>query len=807
MTWTGAILADVRHAARAIRGMPLVATVVVLSIAFGVGANTVVFSWIQALVLRPIPGITRASDFHFVELVTDSGGHPGVSWPEYRDLRSRLDGFEDLLAFRMSPVNVGEPGRTDRVFAQLVSGNYFEALGLDGAVGRLLIPRDAERPGGEPVVVLSHDYWQARLAGDPRVLGRTLRVNGRDLLVVGVAPERFQGTVLGLSFDLWVPATLAPVLFEGSRELEDRDVRGYAIVGRLERGVSTPQAQAAANATLADLTAIHPETLGGMRAEVLPFWQAPRGPQRAFVDALVVLQGVMALLLLVVCFNTANLLVARSSVRRLECAVRLALGARPRHVRRLVLTESLMLAAAGSALGVLLAVWGTNAVRAVPMIAAFPIRFQTDLDVTTLGFAFALGSLCGLLFGAPPALALSRVTLRSATQARGLAGGAGLRRLLVGLEVAAALVVLIVGALFLRGFEQARVAETGFDRDGVLLAAYDLTGRDTGREASLQFVRQLLDRVHAWPGVEAAAIASSVPLDIHGMGVVSFSIEGRARDDGLPDTALINLVTPGYFETLGIPILSGQDFADLGDPSPQAQAIVNDEFVRRFVGDAEPLGRFLDMRGRTYVVVGVVRTSRYEAFDEPPQPMIYSSYRDRAVARGELHVRQRATADRPLGPEIAVAVREIDPMLSLFDVRTMTEHIERNLFLRRIPARMFAVLGPLLFVLAATGIYAVVACGVAGRAREIGIRFALGATRPRVVAEIVAENMGVVAVGALAGWLVAAIAALRFVSGGSLVLPVFLGVPAALLAVSALACWLPARRAARTKPVEALRQE
>ncbi len=802
-----AILADIRHAARAIRGMPLVAAVVVLSIGVGVGANTVVFSWIQALVLRPIPGIARATDFHFVELVTDSGGHPGMSWLEYRDLRERVDGFGDLLAFRMSPLNVGEPGSTDRVFAQLVSGDYFESLGLDAEAGRLLIPRDAERPGGDPVVVVSHDFWRSRLGGDPAVLGQTLRANGRDLVIVGVAPERFQGTVLGLSFDLWVPATLAPLLFEGSRELEDREARGYAVMGRLARGVTTLQAQAAADAALADLAAIHPETLGMMRAEVLPFWQAPRGPQRAFVDALVVLQGVMALLLLVVCFNTANLLLARAGVRRRECAVRLALGARPGHVRRLVLTESLMLSTVGSGVGVLLAVWGTNAVRAVPMIAAFPIRFQTELDLTTLGFALAIGSACGLLFGAPAAQALSRVTLRSAMHGRGLAGGAGLRRLLVGLEVAAALVVLIVGGLFLLGFEQARVAETGFDGDGVFLAAYDLTGRDTSREASLAFARQLLDRVSGLPGVEAAAIASSVPLDIHGMGMTPFAIEGRARTDGLLDSALMNLVTPGYFDALGIPIRSGRDFVDLRDPSPQAEVILNDEFVRRFLGDAEPLGRFLDMRGRTYVVAGVVATSRYEAFDERPQPMIYFSYRDRAAARGELHVRQREGADRPLGPEVAAAVREIDPMLSTFDARTMDEHIDRNLFLRRIPARMFVVLGPLLFVLAATGIYAVVACGVAGRVREIGIRFALGATGRRVMTEIVGENMSVVVVGALAGWLAAAVAALRFVSGGTLAPTVFVGVPAALLAVSAVACWVPARRAARAHPVDALRQE
>jgi hypothetical protein len=307
--------------------------------------------------------------------------------------------------------------------------------------------------------------------------------------------------------------------------------------------------------------------------------------------------------------------------------------------------------------------------------------------------------------------------------------------------------------------------------------------------------------------VEEAAIASSVPLDIHGLPLRSFALEGRARADDAPDRAISNIVTPGYFATMGIPLLAGRDFADLDDATSPPQAIVNEEFVRRYLDGAEPLGRRIESRDRSYVIAGVVRNSVYDAFGEAPKPIIYYSYRDRPSSQGEIHLRTRVGGEAPLAADVRRVVREIDPALPVYDVRTLGEHVEKNLFLKRIPARMFVVLGPLLLVLAAIGIYAVVAYTVAHRTREIGVRLALGASTRRVVTQIVRESLRIILVGATIGWLIVYILVIHIAPSGPRPPSVFLGVPLLLLAVATLACWMPARRATAVDPMVALREE
>jgi predicted permease len=797
---------DVRQAWRSIGNMPLLAAVIVISLGVGIGVNTAVFSWVQAVVLRPLPGVADAGSLHLVEPRADTGSYPGVSWLEYGDLRRRLGSFDDLLAFRMVPFNVGESGHVQRFFSLLVSANYFSALGARPALGRFFRPEEATSPGSEPVLVVSHEFWQTRFGGSATALGQTVRVNGLPLTIIGVAPEGFEGTVLALHFDLWAPATLAPALL-GSTELEDRALRGYQVTGRLRPHVSRAQAQAELDQTMQNLAIAYPDTNQKMHAEVLPFWQAPRGPQRLLAGAVVLLQGVMLLLLLAVCGNTANLMLARASARQREIGIRLAIGAGRLRVVSLLLTENLMLALLGAALGAVIAVWATNALHNVPVLGAFPVRFQTSLDALSVVFAIGLGLLCGLIFGVAPALQLARVDPQLALHAGArTAGRSGLRNALMGVEVGLALVVLLAAALFLRSFTETRETDPGFRREGVLLAAYDLAGRNIDGPAARDFTRRLLERLRALPGVEAAAIATSVPLDIHGLPLRSFALEGRVRSDAAPDRALSNVVTPGYFTTMGIPLRAGTDFVDLRDVATPPQAIVNDEFVRRFLGDGEPLGRRLETRGASYTIAGVVRTSLSDSFGELPAPVIYLSYRDRPAPAGEMHLRTRAGAESLLAPQVERIVRDLDPALPVYDVRTLTEHVEKNLFLRRIPARMFVVLGPALLFLAAIGIYAVVAYTVARRTKEIGVRLALGATSHRVVRQIVGESLRVIGAGALAGWAIALLIHLHLIRG-PIYLSVFLGVPAVLLLVATFACWLPARRATRVDPVGALRHE
>jgi predicted permease len=802
------LLGDLRNAVRTISRMPGLATVIILSLAIGIGVNTTILSWIQLFVLEPLPGVSAASSFLLVEPHTDSGGYPGASWLEYRDLQKRLPALRDVVASEMVPFNVGEKGRTERTHGQLVSGNYFSALGLKPAIGRFIRPEEAERTGTGPVVVISYDYWQTRFRRAPDAVGRTLRVNERGLIIVGVAPKEFQGTLLPLKFELWVPATMAPALLGGVRDLEDRTSRGFSLIGMLKPGATREEAQTELTAAMAQLARDYLESNAGVGGEIISFWKAPRGPQRLLFSGLVMLQAVMLLLLLAVCGNTANLMLARGSTRQHEMAVRVALGAGRWRIASLVLSENMLLALLGAGLGVATAVWGTTALRIAPMIGAFPIQFQTRVDGLTLAFAILLGIACGLIFSAAPAIHLARldpqVGLRgnSNTPPRSRA-----RKVLMGAEVGLAMVVLIAAALFLDSFRSARQTDPRFRPEGVLLAAYDLSGRNPDDASEREFAARLLERLRALPNVEAAAIATNVPLDLHGIPARTFTVQGHVRTEPGQDRAISNTITPGYFKVMGIPLLEGSDFADMRDKAASAQAIVNEEFVRRYLNGADAIGRTLQARNRSFTIIAVARNAVYNAFGEPAQPAMYFSYRDIPAMEGEIHLKTRTGDETALASEARAVVRDLDPMLPLYDVRTFSQHIERNLYLRRIPARMFAVLGPLLLGLAAMGIYAVVSYAVARRTKEIGLRLAFGATSERVVLQIIRENLGVIIYGTAIGWVLAFVISLHAITKGAVNLPVFIGVPAILLGVATLACWLPARRASRIDPMAALRHE
>jgi predicted permease len=799
----------IRHALRTIGRMPGLAAVVMLSLGVGIGVNTTVFSWIQAILLKPIPGVDESGSFYHVEAKSDTGSYPGMSWTEYQDLETRLASIEELVAFRMVPLNVGDAGRTERTYAQLVSGNLFTALRLRPIAGRFITADESSRPGGEPVVVISHDYWQTHFAGSPGAIGRTIRVNDVELTIVGVAPESFQGTILALQFDLWVPATMAPALFSGSTELTDRNQRGYSALGRLRAGASEASAAGEFMAAMRELSDAFPESNQRISGELMPYWKAPRGPQMMFITALGVLQAVMLLVLIAVCGNTANLVLARASSRYREVGVRLALGANPGNVIRLMLAESLLLGLGGAIVGIVIAWWGTEALRAMPPYGAFPVRFQTSLDALGLAFAIALGIISGLLFGAAPALQLGRVdpqqALRSGWRSQ---GRSAMRDGLMALQCGLALLVLTVAGLFFQSFVESQDTDPGFRVEGLLLATYDLGGGSPPTdEYARQFASNLLTRLRRVGSVQSAALANSMPLDIHGLPMRGFVVEGRAQTTTQRDSALSNIVSPGYFKTMGIPMVAGSDFADILDRSAPRQVVVNEEFVRRYIAPADPIGRQVTSGDTAYTIAGVVKDSTYDAFGEPPTPAFFFSWRDHPRWLGEIHLRARPGSETMLAAEVQRAVRELDASLPVYNIRTMAEHIERNLFLRKIPARMFLIIAPLLLALVAIGIYAVVSYTVSQRTREIGVRIAMGATADRVVTQILKETLIVIGAGALLAWLIAVMLDTHLFAGGMEDAPVLLGVPLILMVVGTLACWLPARRATTVDPVVALRAE
>ncbi|MGD9906638.1 MAG: ABC transporter permease [Vicinamibacterales bacterium] len=801
------MLSDLRHGWRQLAAAPVVSAVVVASLAVGIGVNTAVFSWIQVFALSPLPGVPRASEFQLIEPHTAAGAYPGASWREAEDLRAGLAGLVETIAFRMTPLMLGEAARTERAFGLLVSGTYFGALGVAPTLGRVLGPADVAAPGGAAVAVVSHRFWQSRLAGDARAVGRTVRVNGADLTVVGVLPDGFQGTVLGLQCDVWLPATMAPVLVSGSRELDDRRSRGYTVMARVSPPSLLPAVEQQAADVMRELAAAYPESNRDVGVEVLPYWRSPRGPQRMFLGALAVLQGLMLLLLLAVCGNTATLLVARSASRQRELAVRLAVGASPWRVARLLLAEALAVGLAGAVLGAVVAAWGVRLLGSVPLTAALPIRFQTRVDALGLGVALALGAGSAVVAATLPMLQAFRLDVSAGVAAGTRAAAAGRwRSVAVAAQVGLATIVLVVAGLFLGQFTDTHAADPGFERHGVLLAAFDRSARGNDPAAARRFVQRAVERLRALPGVQTVAVATSVPLDIHGLPQRAFVLEGRPRVDGVVDRAASNIVSPDYFSTMRMRWLSGAGFAPLDDVSTAPQVVVNQAFVDRYIGDGVVLGRRLEQGDRTYAIAGVVATTLSDAFGEPPTPAMYFSYRDRPAATGEVHVRTAVGAETTLAGAVRAALADLDPAAPVFNVRTLDAHVENNLLLKRIPARLFLVLGPLLLVLAASGIHAVVAHAVTARRTEIGVRLALGASGRRVIGEQVSASLGAVVAGAAAGWLLVWIV-VREGLGVAADPRAFLAGPALLLTVAALSAWLPARGAASIDPVEALRRD
>ena len=800
-------MTDLRWAWRSIRSTPLLSVVVVCSLAIGVGANTVVFSWLQVVRWKPLPAVSAAWSLYTVEPRTDAGEYLGSSWPDFLDLQRRLTTVEWIEAFRMTPLTVGAAPETSRAAGLFVSGGYFRSLGLKAAAGRLLDADDVAVPGDRPVVVISYDYWQSHLGGAASAIGRTVRVNDVVFTIVGVAPRRFQGTTLGLAFDMWLPATMATAVIKGSRELDDRAQRGYIALCRLRPTISAVAAQQEIDLAMRELAAAYPQTNRTVGAELTAFATPPRGPQRMLGSALVFLQGLMLLVLVAVCGNVANLFVAKVSARHRDFGIRLALGASRVRAARLVLAEAGLVAAGGVVFGILLARWGVTVLQVGQLAIPIPVRFQTDVDAGGLALAAASGLLATLLSAGAPIWVIGRLPLQRLVRngARG-AGRSTLRRTVMGVQVALASLVLVTAALFVGRFQETRDVDPGFKMDGVLLAAYDLTGRVSNADQNRAFAARALGAVRAASGVSAAALATSVPLDIHGLPLRSFAIEGHARSDGAKDQSLSNVVSDGYLATMGIRLLQGRDFSPLEAGPPVAEAIVNQAFVDRYLAGEAVLGRRLQSSGTTYVIVGVAATTVSNAFGEPPAPLILYGFAARPSSSAEIHVRTMPGMEAGLSSTLRRVFRELDATVPVYNVRTLQQHVATNLVLRRIPAQMFLVLGPLLLCLAAFGVYAVVDYEVSQRTAEIGVRVALGARPGQVARTLAAETIGIAALSVATAMTIVVLIDLHVVRGGARDLPALLGTPVALLAVVSVASWLPARRAAGINPSIAMRR-
>ena len=809
---------DLRYAIRVLRNSPGFTAVAVLTLALGIAANTTVFGWIDTLLVRPFSGVAGGGRLAALETVSPSGEYSNTSYRDYRDYRDSVKSFTGLAASLMNAFNVGPADNPRRIFGEYVSGNYFAVLGVKPVRGRAFLPSEyADNPGASPVAVISYRLWQSLFQGDPRVVGRTIRVNRYQLTVAGIAPEQFRGTMPGMAMEIWIPVNMAGLLNgQGDWLLVDRAARQMWLTARLKDGVTLKRANAEVEACARRLAQESPRTSEGFRASLMPVWKAHFGVQSMLLAPLRILMAVCFVLFLIVGANVANLQLARATARRRELSVRMALGASPWRLARQLLTESLLLAAMGALAGIPLAVWlGRALVWMLPSIG-FPVDFDFSLNGDLLGFTVGLCCAGALLTGLAPALHSVRSGLVEALKEGGRSGtpGAGqnrIRGLLVVSEVALALVALVGTALFARSFQNARAIRPGFDASNVLFAKYHLDTFCTNSEQREQFCLRLRDRIGALPGIATVSFANVVPVEI-GSGPSSVvSPEGYAPGPGEDMRVSSATVAPGFFDTLRIAVLEGRDFTERDDINSAPVAIVNQTFAQRYFGGHSPVGRRVQVDGTWSTVIGLAKDSKYHRLTEPATPYIYLPYRQ--WHGGEFWTAFFIRTAGPARGSFAAVRREataINPNAGVAEVVEFQEIVAGSLYAQKVAAALLSVLGGVSLLLAALGMYSVLAYAVTQREHEFGIRLALGAAPSNVVGLVLRRGMALTAAGIVVG-AVMAVAAMRMAAG--LLVGVKPGDPAAIAgsalflgAIAVVASYVPARRATKVDPMVALRE-
>ena len=821
----GTFVSDLRFAWRMLLRNPGFTAVAVLSLALGIGANSTIFTLVNAVLLRPLP---MHDPERLVAVFTTDERNRGAffnymqSSPlNFQDYRKTSDVFTGLVAHNGVGLAFSGQGEPEQIFGEMVSGDFFGVLGVTPALGRGFLPDEDRVPGASLVTVLSHGFWQRRLGGDPAVVGRPITLNGHAFTVVGVAPEGFKGANAIGAPALWVPTMTHPQLATGflKENIDSRRALIFGITGRLKPGVTLAQAEAKLKALASQLAQEYPDDNGGRSVALLPLAEATINPgfRENMVSAAGLLLTVVGLVLLIACANVANLMLARASVRQREVAVRLSLGASRGRLVRQLLTEGLLLALVACGFGLLVAYWAQGVLwsQRLPGLAADALDLTPNLRV--LGFTLAVSLVTALLFGLAPALSASRPDVVGELKQRGgpAIGGnrpLNLRSLLVAGQVALSLVALVGAGLFVKSLGNAQRIDPGFDHEKLAVLSVDLGAQGYGEERARDFQRRMLERASALPGVERATLASGIPLFQGGLLRTVFpeGVDSSDRKNG--KLVQLNTVEPGYFETMGIPLLRGRDFAPSDHPDSPRVVVVNETMAKQFWPEQQPIGKRFKFFGQEWwnEVVGVARDGKYNFLGENPQPHIYLSLRQTFEPAVSLHVRAAGDPATALGMARR-EVQEMDRVLPITGVFTFGEILRQSLWAPRMGAWLLAVFGALSLVLAVIGIYGVMSYSVSQRTRELGLRMALGADQRDVLKLVVRQGATLAAIGIAVG-LALSFAATRLV--GNLLFDVtardpliFVGVPLLLALAAIVASAQPAWRASRVDPTVALRIE
>ena len=813
------LIKDIRYAVRSLIKRPGFMAIAVITLALGIGANTAIFSLVNAVLLRSLP-VDRPNQIVSVAVRGKDDSMSAFSYPNYKDFRDRNEVLDGLLVYRFVPLSLSRSGLNERIWGYEVSGNYFDVLGVKAVQGRTFLPDEDKTKNTNPVVVLSYDCWQRRFNAATDIVGKELLINNHQFQVIGVAPQGFKGTEFVYTPEIWMPASMMEWAEPGSTWIDKRGSRNFFAVGRLKNGVSAQQAEASLKLFAQQLAKEYPDTNEGQTITITaPGFILPdlRG---AVVNFSWVLMGAVGLVLLVTCTNLAGLMLARATDRRREIAIRLAMGANRLRLMRQLLTESILLSFIGGIVGVFLALWIIDMLVALKPPIDFPLSLDVTVDWRVLVFSLAVSVAAGAIFGLAPALQATRPDVSRALKDTAAQGGAAkgrLRSVLVVAQIAISLVVLIAAGLVVRTLQQLQTMNPGFDSRNALTMSFDLGLQGYDDAHGQQFYRQLTERLQSLPGIESATISSYIPLSLN-YNSNNIFVEGRPAERGEnAPTAMTATVGPNYFKTMRTSILQGREFTEQDQEKSEAVAVVNETFVGRLMPEvqntAEAVGKRFSFKGTDgpwVRIVGVAETGKYFNIAEDPRPFVWTAMSQDYNSTGMLIVRTKGNPEPLFGP-VREQVQSLDPTLPLFDVKTLSEHMKFALFPAKVAATVLGVFGLVALLLAAIGVYGITSYAVAQRTHEIGVRLALGAQLSDVLRLVLVHGLKLTIVGAAIG-LIGAFLVTRAITsvlyGVSATDPITFGlVSVVLVGVALVACYVPARRATKVEPLIALRNE
>jgi predicted permease len=799
--------------------------VAVVTLALGIGVNTAIFSGVSAFVLRPLSGVEKGEELMwlFEAPIDGRGGYNDFSYPDYKDYMERTDVFEGVAAHDLVQAAIGdERDRTDVDWGQMVTGNFFDVMKAKMKLGRGFLPEEDKTPNTHPVVVLGHDLWRTRFNSDPAIINKTIQLNGHPFTVVGVANEEFTGAKWAIGMKFWVPLMMKQQVTGGTDAwMTQRGNHWLELMGRLKPGVTREQAASALTAVASNLEREYPEARN-KNVKVLVVeeregrWNDLAGVVRLSSGLALAVVGIV---LLVACANVANMMLARSVVRRREIGIRLALGAGRMRVVRQLLTESVMLSLMGGALGLLLSFWMTDAMTSFFPVIAYQIVLDVAPDTRALIFTITISFLTGVVFGLAPAFEATKTdlvpVLKGESQRSGRARSFSLRNALVVAQVALSIVVLVCAALFVQSFRNAKSIDPGFITHDAVLVSVNPGLFGYTKEQGRDFYRRLVERVGAMPGVESAGFIDRMPLGdgSNNWGPIYPAEKGVPPiGEGMEATA--ETVSPGYFKTMRVELVEGRDFdaREKEGVTPES-VIINETLARRLWPNESAVGKQMGL-GRdlkdALQVIGVARDSKIKTLGETPRNLMYISV-DQTYHGGMTMIVRTPGEGGGVIEGVRQAVKEIDPRMPLYKVMTIEQHLTWAFWAQNMAAGLAAAFGLLALALAAVGLYGVISYTVARRTHEIGIRVALGAQARDILRIVLGQGMALTLIGLVAG-LVAAFALARQLT--SLLYGLSPGDPATYIlvalviaCVALIACLVPARRATKVDPMIALRYE